>query len=368
VTTISANNRLGLDYRSEAARFAKTARLLVDIHAHIHGRRAAEIYGEVQRLYGVRVTYSMTQLHLAAEVREVLGDRIRFMCIPTFSSPDKGHAFREGYLDAITRYREEFDARVMKIWNAPRVRDIVPDGIENLWQADSTWRTRQVERAISLGMMIMIHVADPDTWFATKWSDASRYGTKAHQYESLERMLMRYNKTPWIAAHMGGFPEDLGFLTGLLSRHPNLYLDTSATKWMVREVSRQPREKLLAFLTRFKGRILFGSDIVTMEDHVSPSKANPESVKSDQANSPEAAFDLYASRYYALRTMWEGSGDRESPIADEDLKMVDPVKYDAMSAPMLRGFGLPEDLRDSLYFSASEQLMSSWEAGTWKPL
>lgn len=309
----------------------------------------------------------MTQLHGCEAVREVLGDKVRFMCIPTFSDPDKGHAFRQGYVDAIGEFSKQFDAKVMKIWNSPRLRDLAAGGPDDLCAVDSPWRIRQVEKALSLGMMLMIHIADPDTWFSTKWSDAAKYGTKARQYESLERMLSKY-QVPWIAAHMGGWPEDLAFLSGLLTRHRNLYLDTSATKWMIRELSKHSREELIAFLTKFKGRILFGSDIVTMEDHVTPKKAMPESIKSDQASSPEAAFDLYASRYYALRTMWEKSGEHESAIADEDLAMVDPAKHNAMSAPMVKGFDLPRDLLESLYFEAGEKLMGDWERGIWKPI
>lgn len=348
----SVNNRMGLDYRQLAAGFARWSRPIIDAHAHIHGKEAARIYGQVQELFGVGVTYSMTQLHACDEVREVLGDRVRFMCIPTFSHPDKGHAFRAGYLEAIEEYHKRYSASVMKIWSSPRVREIVPDGARDVWAIDSEWRVRQCELAVSLGMKIMVHIADPDTWYQTKWSDVGRFGTKRSEYEALERMLDRF-QVKWIAAHCGGWPEDLEFLTGLLGRHANLHLDLSATKWMVRELSKHSRSEFLEFLTRHRGRILFGSDIVTMEDHVTAKKGMPESIKSDQASSPEQAFDLYASRYFALRSMYETTGDRESPIADEDLKMVDPMRFDAMSAPTLRGFGLPSDVLENLYVDAA---------------
>src|SRR5215475_211947 len=115
---------------------------------------------------------------------------------------------------------------------------------------------------------------------------------------------------------MGGWPEDLDFLDGMLARHPNLHLDTSATKWQVRELSKHPRESVVAFFTKWKGRIFFGSDIVTSEDHLAPKKENPAHPKADQANSPESAFELYASRYWAMRTLLETGYDDESPIAD----------------------------------------------------
>jgi hypothetical protein len=37
---------------------------------------------------------------------------------------------------------------------------------------------------------------------------------------------------------------------------------------MVRELSKHSRDELIAFLRRFKGRVLFGSDIVTAEEHI----------------------------------------------------------------------------------------------------
>jgi len=112
---VNVNNRQGIDYRQMAAGFARFGRPIIDAHAHIHGKDASKVYAEVQELFGVGVTYSMTQLHLCAEVREVMGERVRFMCIPTFSHPDKGHAFRAGYLEAIQEYHNQFQASVMKI-------------------------------------------------------------------------------------------------------------------------------------------------------------------------------------------------------------------------------------------------------------
>src|SRR5207237_911435 len=78
---------------------------------------------------------------------------------------------------------------------------------------------------------------------------------------------------PWIGAHMGGWPEDLAFLDGLLTRHANLYLDTSATKWVVRELGKQPRDRVRGFFLKWQGRLLFGSDSVVLEDQLAPRTA-----------------------------------------------------------------------------------------------
>jgi hypothetical protein len=169
-------------------------------------------------------------------------------------------------------------------------------------------------------------------------------------------MLDRF-PMPWIAAHMGGWPENLDFLDAMLERHPNLYIDTSATKWVVRELSKHPRERVVEFFTRWRGRLLFGSDIVTTDEHLTPKEGPPAHPMADLASSPETAFELYASRYYALRTMFETSYDGESPIADPDLKMVAPETYDDMAAPRLRGLMLPRDVLEDLYRGAAERLM-----------
>ena len=163
---------------------------------------------------------------------------------------------------------------------------------------------------------------------------------------------------PWLAAHMGGWPEDLEFLTGLLDRHPNLHLDTSATKWMVRELSRHSRDELITFLRRFSGRILFGSDIVTADEHLAAEDTATGAVSEQyrKASSVQEAYDLYASRYWALRTLWETEYDGESPIADPDLHMVDPAAHTPMDAPPLRGHALPLDLLRDLYHDAAATL------------
>ena len=81
---------------------------------------------------------------------------------------------------------------------------------------------------------------------------------------------------------------------------------------------------------------------------------------SDLADSPETAFELYASRYYALRTMFETDRTGPSPIADPDLKMVEPDKYSDLSAPTLQGLALPRDALRMLYNGAAENVVFHW--------
>ncbi len=352
--TPSPANRLRLDYRAEARRLGDPPTPIIDAHSHINGAKAARIYREARELFGVSLTFSMTQIQEVEAVREALDGTVRFIAVPNYMDADRKRAMTTGFLENIERFHE-VGSRIVKFWAAPRKRDYADEmGVDPQELAlESEWSIRAMELATSLNMMLMAHIGDPDTWFATKYTDASRYGSKLQQYEPFERLLDRFN-VPWLAAHMGGWPEDLAFLDALLSRHDNLHLDTSATKWMVRELSKHSRDDLIAFLTKWKGRILFGSDIVTLDAHLEPGEG-PRGMGA-QASSRDEAFDLYASRYWALRTLFETDYEGESPIADPDLTMVSPGEYNEMSAPRLLGKSLPEEILQDIYHDAAINL------------
>ncbi|MCP4836633.1 MAG: amidohydrolase family protein [Phycisphaera sp.] len=351
-TTINAANRFGLDYLAEARRLGPPAVPIVDAHTHINGTEAVDVFAEAMDAYGVESVWSMTGLEIVDAVRNRLGGRLEPIAVPDFRAKDRRHAHGEGYLDRIRAYRDS-GARLAKFWSAPRIIDVGREaGDADMFRLDGPIRRQGMELAVELGMGIMIHIADPDTWFRTKYADSSIYGTKTAQYEPLEALLRDY-QVPFMVAHMGGWPEDLDFLDGLLERHPHLHLDASATKWIVREISRHEPEDVRSFLEKRRGRILFGSDIVTLDEHLESADPDDENEMNRKAGNRAEAFDLYASRYWALRTLWETEYEGESPIADPDLAMVDPERHDAMSAPRLRGMSLPRELLVSFYRDAA---------------
>ena len=337
--SLHAANLLKLDYLAEASSHPAPCPI-VDVHTHLSGDDAVRRYQDAAEAYGITLTYSMTPLDQVETVRSILGDRVRFIAVPDFGEEDRLHAHGAGFLDRIRLFHDQ-GSRIVKFWSAPRGTDYgIESGNPGLLALDSPQRLDAMDLAADLGMMFMTHVSDPDTWF---------------QYEPLEKLLERYRQ-PWIAAHMGGWPEDLSFLDGLLERHDNLHLDTSATKWMVRVLSEHSHEQLTTFLRRWKGRILFGSDIVTREEHMAPVDRLPTDPL-PQASSPEEAFDLYASRYWALRMLWESDYEGPSPIADPDLQMVDPQRFGPLDSPRLSGKRIPRELLQSLYHDAAINLL-----------
>jgi amidohydrolase family protein len=327
---INDANRLGLDYRAEAKRFAYTGPI-IDIHTHIGTPDAARLYFQIAELFGVTKTVSMTKLENIDAITSEFGDRIEFIAVPNYEAAHEPGTFTTDWLVRMEKFREK-GCRIIKFWAAPRGRDLHDEA----FHMDSPVRKESIQLAYDLGYRIfMTHVGDPDTWFATKYTDPRKYGTKREQFEPLEDLLSEYHDVTWIGAHIGGSPEDLDFVQGMLDRHPNYVLDTSAAKWQVRELSKHP-DRFRAFCERNLGRVLFGTDIV--------------------ANGKNLDFDLYASRYWALRTLIETNYDGQSPIVDPDLNMVDP-SLDEKSTANLRGAGIDGETLKAVYHDAAARIL-----------
>jgi predicted TIM-barrel fold metal-dependent hydrolase len=323
----SEANRIGLDYRHEASRLP-WPEPIIDGHIHISGLRATRTLMEVAKAYNIARFWSQTPLEEVDTLRAEFGDRFEFIAIPNYAARDRGEAFMTDWLDRLDRFRER-GVRIAKFWAAPRGRDF-----HESIRLDHPTRRRAIRHAVGLGMMLMVHVADPDTWFATHYKDHRRYGTKASHYEPLRQLLLEYPHVPCLAAHLAGNPENIDHLQELLDRHPNLYMDISATKWMVRELS--PRAaRFAAFCRHNPGRVLWGTDNVVAD-------ANDD-------------FDLYASRYWAMRTLMESDYKGPSPIVDPDLSLVDP-KLPSTSTASMNGIGLDPATLYWLYHGAAGRL------------
>lgn len=304
-------NRLGLDYQ-DVPRW-RTSAPLVDVHTHLYDPPHAALFFEAATRYGVETVFTMSPLEQVAGLRAEYADRLRFIAVPRWKDMQLDGTFRDQWLRDLAAFRER-GARLCKFWMAPPMRERF--GLT----LDHAFMEPVIEEALQMGYAFMVHAGDPSVWWSPqgKYADVSKFGTKADQYPPLERFLDRVAPLVVIAAHMGGWIESPEFLAGLLARHANLVLDTSATKWIVREVARRP-EAVRAFMIAHADRVLFGSDLVARE--------------------PYEHFDHYASRYWCQRTMWERDYRGESPIEDPD----------ADDPPQLAGLHLPDDVLRAVY-------------------
>jgi predicted TIM-barrel fold metal-dependent hydrolase len=182
-------------------------------------------------------------------------------------------------------------------------------------------------------MAVMTHVGDPDTWYAGKYADAAKYGTRDEHYAMWRRVLERYPDVPWVGAHTGGNPENLARLQNLLDTFPNLWLDNSATRWMVREISAR-RDEAREFFIRNADHIMWGSDQVSGDDR---------------------GFDFLASRWWCHRKLWETAYIGRTPIFDPDL----PEE----NQPTLRGLALPDEVLQKVYHDNATRFLAQVGAG-----
>jgi len=338
VSGTADHNVTGQDY-SQREHFRYVGLPIIDIHSHVTmtkatdkpdgpaggaGREgssdAAALMLDIGTKFNIGLTVSMCPASDIAPLRERLGAKIRFNAM-IGKKPDDPD-------EVAYRNLDEFLAAgidIVKLWAAPRGRD-------RGYTLDPPWRVELIRRAHAAGIRIaMVHVGDPDRWFSTVYTDTAKFGTKADQYVPLRRMIEMFPDMTWIGAHMGGDPEHADHLEALIQAYPQLHFDTSATKWQVREVSKN-RDAIRSLVMRYPDRFLFGSDLVTR--HGLP---------------PEH----YMSRYWCQRTLWESEWEGPSPIADPDHVAAEGEA----PTPMLRGLGLPADVLEKVYVRNSERIL-----------
>ena len=289
---------------------------IVDIHTHTWSLPAARPLFEAARLYGIDKLGMITKLADGIELRREFPEASIISWID-WEHADDADKFAE-INQRIVRDAAAAGARLIKMWFAPRFFDR-HDLRMNDPRMDPVFEENRRQK---LG--VLVHVADPDKWFERVYTDVEKYGTKADQYKQLTDRLEKHPDVPILVAHMGGNPEHLDELGALLDRYPNMYVDTSATRWIVRELGRQP-EEARAFFAKYKERILFGTDQVATEE--------PEPFR-------------YTSRYWIHQLFWETDVVCPLPIDDDD----------ADGTPMLRGINLPEDILPWIYCRNAERV------------
>ena len=342
-----------IDFCAEAVRLPRWRGRIIDSHVQLSGPDAVRVYRTSAELFGVRACFSLTQLEEIPTVREALDGRVHFVACHRLP------ATTEGVTKELQNRLPQFHAegsRIVKIYGGVHLWKQSPVAYAaSRLRLDSDERRSLMDRAAELGMGFLVHAADPDCYFTSLYPDPDRFGAKREHLDALERILMRY-KVPVIGSHMGGNPEDLAALDDLLSRYPHYYINTSATKWVVRALSRHGTGRTTEFFEKWSGRVLFGSDVVTFAQHLTTDKSGAVAGKPDQASSPEEAFRLYASRLMLQRRFWETGVDEVSPIADPDLRKEDPTLAED-DAPRLAGLRLSDAALQQLYWGAAAKLL-----------
>lgn len=289
---------------------------IVDIHTHASELDTAAPLFEAARLYGIDRVAAIARVETGLQLQKTYPEvaLIAWLEWKHINDPKRFAAVNK----QVVQDTAAAGGSMIKLWFAPRFFDRHDVRMDDA-------RLDPVFEEISRQQLgVLVHIADPDLWFERVYTDTARYGTKASQYEQLENRLAAHPDIPILVAHMGGNPEHLDRVGELLERYPNLYIDTSATRWIVRELGKQP-ETARQFFSNYKERILFGTDQVAMET--------------------DERF-RYTSRYWIHALFWET--DVVTPLAIDD--------PDSDGEPLLRGINLPEDVLPWIYYRNAERV------------
>ena len=181
-----------------------------------------------------------------------------------------GHHFGEWTASRL-RHQVASGAGGLKIWKnfGLHIRDhsgtLVPVDDPRL---DALWVT-----AGELGIPVMIHVADPVAFFDPldfyneRWEElkahpdwhfpSSIFPSFMTIIDQLASLVKRHAGTTFIGAHVGCYAENLAWVSDLLDKCPNFYVDIAAR---IGELGRQPYTTRRFFM-KYQDRILFGTDM-----------------------------------------------------------------------------------------------------------
>ena len=208
-----------------------------------------------------------------------------------------------------------------KSWFGPRWRDYIEDVPKGFSIASP--KLDPVFQALEdHELPLLIHIADPDTYFELHYQDVSKYGSKEENLSQLEDVLERHPNVVFQIPHFGAQPEihRLPKLASWLDCFPNVILDTASSRWMARELSKDAK-KAREFLIKYSDRILFGTDLATYRENM----------------------DSFGARYKAQKLLWE-TDIRNQPLPFEDADTKDS------GGTFINGLDLPLSVLRKLYW------------------
>ncbi len=135
------------------------------------------------------------------------------------------------------------------------------------------------QKCAELKIPVLIHTADPKSFWDSvdnhneRWMEIVTHPNRKRgndnpiPFEDLileqQNMFAANPKTSFIAAHFGWLPNDLGRLSKLLDKMPNVNVEFGA---VIAELGRQPK-MARQFFEKYQDRILFGKDSWVPEEY-----------------------------------------------------------------------------------------------------
>jgi predicted TIM-barrel fold metal-dependent hydrolase len=296
---------------------------ICDAHVHIWDAAAFEELTDWARLYGIVRFMGIAQ----PDVKKTLEDLDKASDI-IFAYYLPMQAFAEHNSKTIIEAIDEahsLNYTLVKCWFGPRYIDFF--NTEKSVALSNPVFEPVFTRIEDYGLPIDIHVADPDIWYASKYRDTKRYRTKTQAINEFIIILERHPSLKVISVHFGSLPEihNLKRLEEIFENFPNFYVDTASTKWMIRELGKNPSQAR-DFIIHYQNRILFATDL--------------------SCGWGDRAENYFATRYWAQRLFWETDvRNVELPFPDDD---------NSGPPTNINGLNLPHSVLERLYWKNAE--------------
>ena len=215
---------------------------------------------------------------------------------------------------------------MLKMWFGPRFLDYFEPSNKTKFTISAPEFVPVFSRIEDYNLPIDVHVADPDVWYQTKYLDRELYRTKEDAINEFLTVMERHPSLRAISVHFGSLPESLEQLESIFKKFPNFYVDTASTKWIIRELGKNP-QKSREFIIRYKKRILFATDL--------------------SVGWGDRTEDYIATRYWAQRLFWETNVQNiELPFSDED---------NPNPPTCINGLNLPQSVLNHFYWQNAEE-------------
>jgi len=258
-------------------------------------------------------------------------DRFSVFCGIDWSKwPELGNKFPKWAAKQLADSKEA-GASGIKVWKSFGLH--VKDHHGKLVSVDDDRLSLIWETAADLNLPVLIHVADPVAFFDPvdetneRWEELRNhpdwvftsppFPSFTHIIEGFARLIEHHPRTIFIGAHVGCYAENLLWVSNLLDRCPNFYVDIGAR---IAELGRQPFTARRFFIDH-SNRIVFGIDV-----------------------GPDLA--AYRTYYRFLET--EDEYFNYNP---------DPMDVPDSGRWMIYGLNLPDNVLENVYYRNTERIL-----------
>lgn len=220
---------------------------------------------------------------------------------------------------------------IVKFWLAPGYRDyflrLTKKEPKTIKLSDESFKP-MFSKIEELGLILLIHVSDPDIFYEKVYQPSDKYGKKPDHLNDLENILKRHPKLKVQGAHFGAQaePENLDNIGRWFDTYPNYNVDMSSARWMAREFGRDIK-KAREFLIKYSDRIMYATDLVQ-------NREQPVSI-------------YYRTRYLTFKALLETDA-RNIPLPFNDKENDNNT--------VINGLDLPLDVLKKIYWENAKRI------------